>query len=145
MKSILLVTMVFSLLIGTSSGAGAQKKTKADSIHFFEGTGKDALVKAKAEHKYLFFDAYASWCGPCKTMEREVYTNSKVASYFNEKFIAIKVDMELGEGPMLLKKLPSVDGYPSLLFFDSNGNLTKTILGSRNATDLLQEAKLVAR
>jgi len=49
--------------------------------------------------------------------------------------------MEKGEGPDLAKKYPSIDGYPSLLFFGSDGRLIKTILGSRTATVLVAEAK----
>ena len=114
-------------------------------IQFFQGTFKEALAKAKAENKCLFFDAYASWCGPCKTMDAEVYTDPKVAAYFAEKFIAIKVDMEKGEGPALAKRLTSINGYPSLLFFGPDGFATKTVLGSRSAEDFLAEAKLVAK
>jgi thiol:disulfide interchange protein len=114
-------------------------------IQFFQGTLKEARAKAKAENKAVFLDAYASWCGPCKTMDQEVYTDPKVGEYFRQHFIAIKVDMEKGEGPELAKKLPSIDGYPSLLFFGPDGFLTKTILGSRSADDFLAEARLVAR
>lgn len=102
-------------------------------------------MKAKGEHKCIFLDAYASWCGPCKTMDREVFVNPEVANYFNQKFVAIRIDMEKGEGPELAKKFSSIDGYPSMLFFDNEGHLAKTVLGSRAPTELLQEAKLVAK
>ena len=133
--------MLFSVLILSSLNTFCQERSKKDSIYFFTGTWKEAVAKAKNENKYLFLDAYASWCGPCKTMEREVYTDPKVAKYFNQKFISYKIDMEKGEGPDLSKKLTSIDGYPSLLFFDSNGNLNKTILGSRKAEDFLKVGK----
>lgn len=145
MKLFLTLSVLIPALFITTLKACGQEKSKKDSIHFFEGTWKATLGKAKAENKYIFLDAYASWCVPCKTMEREVYRDSKVAAYFNEKFIAIKVDMEKGEGPTLAKRFPSIDGYPSLLFFDPNGNLNKTILGSRHTEDFLKEAKLVAK
>jgi thioredoxin 1 len=114
-------------------------------IQFFTGTWKEAVAKSKAEHKCIFLDAYASWCGPCKTMDREVFVNPAVAEYFKNKFLAIRVDMEKGEGPALAKKFTSIDGYPSLLFFDNEAHLAKTILGSREPDEFLQEAKLVAK
>jgi thiol:disulfide interchange protein len=113
-------------------------------IGFFDGTWKEAKAKAKEDKKCLFLDAYASWCGPCKTMDKEIFTNTDVAHYFNEKFISLRIDMEKGEGPELAKKLQSIDGYPSMLFFNKDGSLVKTILGSRSVEELLQEAKLVA-
>jgi thiol:disulfide interchange protein len=123
-------------------GIAQEKKT---GIQFFDGSWKEAVAKAKAEHKCIFLDAYASWCGPCKTMDREVYVNPAVADYLDRKFVAVRVDMEKGEGPALAKKFTSIDGYPSLLFFDGDGQLAKTILGSRSPDEFLQEAKLVAK
>lgn len=112
-------------------------------IDFFEGTLKEAFAKARAEKKGVFFDAYAVWCGPCKNMELNVFTDSELGDYFNEHFVSIRVDMEKGEGPDLAKKFPSIDGYPSMLFLDSEGHVIKTLLGSRHIDELLAEGKLV--
>jgi thioredoxin 1 len=128
------------LWIGALSSLRAQGQ---DGVHFFDGTLKEALAKAQAEKKLVFFDAYASWCGPCKEMALHVYTESAVAEYFNDKFVSIMVDMEKGEGPDLIKKYTSIDGYPSLLFMNNKGQVIKTLLGSRDAPALLAEAKLV--
>ena|ERR1700722_965131 len=116
-------------------------QTKKTGIRFFSGDWKEVLIEAKRENKAIFFDAYASWCGPCKTMDSLVYTDPKAAAYFNKRYICFRIDMEKGEGPDLAKKYPSIDGYPSLLFFGSDGRLIKTILGSRTATVLVAEAK----
>ncbi len=122
--------------------AGAQE---ARGIVFFQGTFKEAIAKSKMEKKPLFLDAFAEWCGPCKTMDRDVYTDAEVGQFMNEHFVSIKIDMEKGEGPELMKRLPSINGYPSLLFFGPDGYLTKTILGSRNSKAFLAEARLVAK
>ena len=76
---------VFTLALLCLSAASGQNNPNG-GIRFFEGTLKEALAKAKKEGKFVFFDAYASWCGPCKTMENEVFTDSAVGAYFNEKF-----------------------------------------------------------
>lgn len=112
-------------------------------VVFFNGSLKEALSKAKAEKKGVFFDAYAVWCGPCKNMEMHVFTDSTLGSYFNEHFISVRIDMEKGEGPQLAKIYTSIDGYPSMLFLDSQGHVIKTLLGSRDIEDLLAEARLV--
>lgn len=135
--SVLLVIILINGLVASGQSNGG--------IQFFNGSWKEAVAKAQVEKKCIFLDAYASWCGPCKTMDKEVYSDSKVGKYFNEKFIAVKIDMEKGEGPELTKRFSSVDGYPSLLFFGSDGHLAKTILGSRPADEFLSEAKLVAK
>ena len=124
--------------------AGAQSESH-EGIDFFNGTLKEAIAKAKAENKFVFFDAYASWCGPCKAMDKDVFTDNTVAAYLNAKFVSIRVDMEKGEGPVLAKKYASINGYPSLLFLENGGMPLKTLLGSRDAEEFLAEAKLVAK
>ncbi len=141
-NSLLSLAFLIYLFIGKNFTANAQ--TITGGINFFEGTLKEAIVKAKAENKCIFLDAYASWCVPCKTMDKEVYTDSTIGKYFNSKFISVRIEMEKGDGPRLSKILTSIDGYPSLLFFGRDGNLTKTILGSRTADIFLKEAELVA-
>lgn len=137
------VILLLTLLLSATT-ACSQAQAPKTKIDFFEGSFGDALKKAKAERKRIFLDAYASWCGPCKAMERDVFTDPAVADFFNANFISLHIDMEKGEGPALAERLPSINGYPSLLFFDADGNLNKTILGSRHTDEFLAEAKLAA-
>lgn len=57
----------------------------------------DIKAKAKAEHKLIFIDCYASWCGPCKMMERDVYPDAKVGAAVNAGFISVKVQFDRTE------------------------------------------------
>ncbi len=44
-----------------------QSKDSSKVIHFENGLSWEQIKeKAKAEHKYIFVDCYATWCGPCK-------------------------------------------------------------------------------
>jgi thioredoxin 1 len=137
---LLTIPLILLLLSATCSSSFAQQRKAG--IHFFTGTMEEALAKAKKEKKHLFFDAYASWCGPCKYMDSAIYTRADIGTFFNQYYISVRMDMEKGEGPSLAKKFKSVDGYPSLLFFGSDGFLIKTLLGSRSSTSFLKEARL---
>jgi thioredoxin-related protein len=89
----------------------------------FESLPFDALVKKAAqENKMIFIDCYTSWCGPCKQMDREVFTNQEVGDYYNKHFISTRVDMEKGEGPVL-DKFFKVQAYPTLIFLDKTGQV----------------------
>lgn len=110
--------------------------SKAQGIQFFEGTWKDAMAKAKAEDKLLFVDAYAKWCGPCKAMAKNVFTQAKVGDYFNANFINLKLDMEEVDGVTFGHKYP-VSAYPTLMFIDGDGKVVKTVKGGQQVDGLI--------
>lgn len=101
-----------------------------DGIHFFKGSFKEAQELAAKEHKIIFMDAYTSWCGPCKRMARDVFSNAEVGKFFNKHFVNIKVDMEKGEGPRLAGKY-RISSYPTLLFLDEKGDVVHAAKGGR--------------
>ncbi|MDC0231532.1 thioredoxin family protein [Aureispira] len=112
-----------------------------DGITFFEGTFKEAKALAAKEHKIIFMDAYASWCGPCKRMAKEVFTNSEVGKFYNKHFINIKVDMEKGEGPGLSNKY-HVNSYPTLFFLDDKGEVVHVSKGGKPIDQFIELGKL---
>ena len=109
-------------------------------IEFLEGSFEDALTKAKLEGKLVFVDAYTTWCGPCKWLSKEVFPNEELGVFYNENFISIQIDMEQGEGIEFAKKY-SVRAYPTLIYFDENGNEIHRLLGARDALRLLNETR----
>lgn len=112
-----------------------------EGIVFFKGTLAEAQEKAAKERKLIFMDAYTSWCGPCKQMSRNVFTDAAVGVFFNKHFINIKVDMEKGEGPRLAGRY-RVNSYPTLLFLDDKGAVVHAAKGSRPADQFLGLGKM---
>lgn len=106
-------------------------------IKFENGNWNEVVAKAKAENKLIFMDAYTTWCGPCKMLQKKVFPDAALGTFFNKQFINIKVDMENGEGPSLAAKYP-VRGYPTLMFIDPNTlKVVNSVLGYREANQLL--------
>lgn len=102
---------------------------------------KKILKQAKKENKPIFVDAYTTWCGPCKIMDKEVFTDEKVANYFNDHFINVKMDMEKQEGNQL--KLDwEVKAFPTLLFFDIDGNIMHRVVGAYKADEFLMYSEM---
>ena len=122
----------------------ASTATKTDGIQFTEASWKEILKKAKAEKKVIFLDAYASWCGPCKMLQKQVFTKKEVGDFYNSKFINVKMDMEKGEGPALSEVYP-LEAYPTLLFIDADGRVLKKFIGAPKAEELIAIGKSVGK
>lgn len=111
-------------------------------IRFFEGTFEQALRQADKEKKVVFVDAYASWCGPCKAMSRNVFTDREVGIYFNANFVNLQIDWEGPLGSRLQAKYP-IRAYPTLIYLDSKGTPLAVTEGYQNAAALLNQARSV--
>lgn len=111
-----------------------------ETINFQDTSFKEILAKAKKEKKLVFMDAYASWCGPCKLMEKNIFTLPAVKEYYNANFINARFDMEKGEGRDIAVKY-GVRSYPSFLFINGDGELVMQNFGYMGEQDFLAIAK----
>ncbi len=142
-KSILItITILASCLLSYSfySGTHVSKNSSESGIQFTSVSFDEALKLAKKEKKNIFLDAYASWCGPCKMLKRNVFPQKEVGDFFNTNFINMAIDMEQGEGPQLARKY-NVQAYPTLLFINSKGEVVGTAVGYHQAEELIAVGK----
>ncbi len=107
-----------------------QDMINPEGIQFEDLSFEETLAKARQEEKLVFVDCYTSWCGPCKMMSKQVFTQKYIGEYFKEHFISLKVDMEKGEGPDLAKKY-DVKAYPTMLVLTPDGTVKYKILGGQ--------------
>jgi len=115
-------------------------QTFGQGIVFNNGSWESNLQKAKSENKLIMLDAYASWCGPCKAMDKKTFTDAEVGTFFNENFVCVKMDMEKGKGPMLQKKY-KLTAYPTIYFIDGKGKKVHENKGYLNPTEFLELGK----
>lgn len=137
-----LASLCLLVLFTATSFAPADDNEVSAGIKFTEARWANILKQAKAQKKVIFLDAYASWCGPCKLLQKNTFTQKSVGDLFNKRFINVKMDMEKGEGPALAQVYP-LEGYPTLLFIDGNGRVVKRVMGYMGADDLIGVAKSV--
>ncbi|MEO6169089.1 MAG: thioredoxin fold domain-containing protein [Chitinophagales bacterium] len=101
----------------------------SQNVNFDQGTWEEVLQKAKAENKYIMVDAFTTWCGPCKRMDAEKFhNNQEVADFLNTNFISFKADCEKSPTAAMAIKF-KVMSYPTLLFFNPQGELISRSLG----------------
>ena len=134
MKKIMLLTAVLAFI---GSVALAQND---QGIKFEKGTFAEILAKAKAQKKLVFMDVYASWCGPCKRMAAEVFTQKKVGDYFNATFVNAKFDAEVGEGRTIAARY-GVNAYPTFLLLNGDGKLGGKMVGGSPADEFIRQVK----
>lgn len=106
-------------------------------IHFTDSSWNQLLAEAKSEHKLIFMDAHTTWCGPCKWMDKNVFSKAEVAAVYNRNFINAYTDMEKGEGIELRKKY-EVKAYPTFLFINGEGEVVHKAVGQSSIEEFIQ-------
>ncbi|HEV3118933.1 MAG TPA: thioredoxin family protein [Gemmataceae bacterium] len=120
---------------GRSTDLGACRLQAAD-LGFYIGSAapktedlkweKDcatALKRAAAEKKPVLIMMTATWCGPCKMLEKETL-NDPWVRYFLSDFIVVKAYEDKD-----VEKKYGFAGYPTLVFTDSSGKAAYTTTG----------------
>ena len=133
-------SLLFALVFVSSLSVFGQE---AEGIKFIMEDLSQAQSLAKTSDKIIFVDAYTTWCGPCKMMDRSTFKDVEVAKYYNKNFVNIKMDMEKGKGPSFAQK-HSVRGYPSLLFLNAGGELVHRSLGFQDSKKFLKLGQIAA-
>src|SRR2546421_11430127 len=110
---------------------------------------QQVLGKAKTENKFVFVDCFATWCGPCKLMDKEVYPKESVGNYINEKFISVKAQMDTSKqdngqvknwyaSARDLRQQYKVTAFPTYLFFTPEGKIVHRGVGAVRDSDFLR-------
>ncbi|PKL80568.1 MAG: hypothetical protein CVV27_00175 [Candidatus Melainabacteria bacterium HGW-Melainabacteria-1] len=96
------------------------------------------LDSAKSRNKYVMVQFYATWCGYCKKMDQEVFTDSKVLGTLDKHFVPIRV-VESSEqkvsyqGKSVSEKeltaMHGVQGFPTMVFMNTEGEVIGKIPG----------------
>src|SRR5215213_5456884 len=57
-------------------------------------TLQQAEESNKKLQKPILIDLYTDWCGWCKVMDKQTYSNKQVAAYIMDKFYPVKLNAE---------------------------------------------------
>ena len=143
MKWLLTMSMILIAMVAEAKDPENRSDNENISgIEFHSGTWKEALEKAEKEGKPIFLDISASWCGPCNMLKENTFSNAEVGKYYNENFINVLIDGEKGEGPQLASKY-SITGYPTMIYFNSKGEIIARTSGYRDPATFVEMGKTV--
>ncbi len=91
-KKLALILLVLPLLVITSF-VPIKNQTSKPELKWYGWN--EGYAKAVKEGKIVLVDAYTDWCGWCKKMDRDTYTDADVIKKLNEHFIPIKFNPEI--------------------------------------------------
>lgn len=133
----------FFIAILLVTGIVYKQDAIAQGIIFQDLTLKQAMSKAAdpAAPKMIFVDCYTSWCGPCIEMAKQEFPRKVSGDFFNPKFIAVKYDMEKGEGIDIRKKY-DVNMFPTFLILNAQGEEINRVVGKAVAEEFIEKVKV---
>lgn len=140
MKNILYIAFTAITLVVVYAFANPKvdfKSDTTDGIQFYKGTWEEAVQLAKKENKLIFLDVYATWCGPCKQLKKNTFSNTEVGTFYNQHFVNVALDGEQGEGKISMQKY-GLSSFPSLLFIDNNGKVVGQTSGYHNPDQFIE-------
>mgnify|MGYP005620608781 FL=1 len=111
-----------------------------------------ALELQKNTPKNIMIDIYTTWCGPCKMLDKNTFTNKDLITFVNANYYAVKFNAEGNESVNYKNRLfenPNYDpakakrrnsahqfsqylgvrAYPTIVFLDDNAELIAPIPG----------------
>ncbi len=119
---------------------------------------EEAVEAQKKEPRKIMIDVYTHWCGPCKMMMKNTFTNADVINYINKYYYAVKFDAESPDalyfkgtdysnptydpnkkgrnGVHEFSRALNVQAYPTLVYMDEELNVLAPISGYRTPPQL---------
>jgi thiol-disulfide isomerase/thioredoxin/Flp pilus assembly protein TadD len=109
-------------------------------VPFIEGRPfAEVLRRATAEKKAVMLDVVASWCGPCKIMDKTTFSDPGVVDWAKKNVISARVDAEKGEGRRISARYQAFS-FPTVVFLDGDGNEIDRLVGGYGAVDFRRAA-----
>jgi len=138
MKSVLSVsiTLCFFFFIFIINNLPVQ----AQGVKYIEQSWEKVLAKAEETNQPILLYFHASWCQPCRRMERKVLSKKRVGKFNNKHFVSFSVDVDKKTGKRLAEKY----GYravPAFLFLNPNAEVMDATIGYQKRKPFIQAGK----
>ncbi len=146
--------LLFIILLSALFAVPAQSQVRWQSIE------QASQVDVKTNKKLFFVDFSTSWCGWCKKMDRDTFSDPVVAAILNKYYIPVKFDAEGSASftwndvkysntqtpgqkaqihPFSRAILGQKIGFPSFAIFNRERGLTQILQGYQGAYDFAMQ------
>lgn len=148
MKKILILSLI---VIAISYSAFSQNETSLVKWYTID----EALKLNEKTPKKIFIDMYTDWCGWCKTMDKNTFSNPQIAEYLNKYYYPVKFNAETRQDITYKGKVyknnsagsrPAHDfaitltngqlSYPTSAYLDGESKLLTTVPGYLAPADI---------
>ncbi len=160
MKKLYFIPILILLFVLTITNfANAKTSSKSPSATELKWTTMDkAIADAKANNKkFIFVDLYTDWCGWCKKMDENTFTDPGIQDLLNSNFTSVKFNAEsknvvsfndksysfvktgargANQLAIDLGSLGGRLGYPTLVVLDANGTKIQSFAGYKDVETL---------
>lgn len=128
------------------------KEKKKPQIEWM--TIEQAYEQSKTNPRKILIDIYTDWCGWCKVMDKQTFTNAEVVSYINQHFYPVKFNAEQrnsielagekfdflmrgGKGvhELALRLTNNQPSYPTVVFVDERLQVIQPVPGFMKAKE----------
>ena len=146
MKKIVFGTLCMLLVsfLGLSQQTKQRAAASEPKIRWL--TMEQAYAFNQTKPRKFMIDLYTDWCGWCKVMDKNTFTNAKVIDYVNKTYYAVKFNAEQAEdvtlGAKKYKFLPQAKAhelavtflngqmsYPNIVFLDEKMGMIQPVPG----------------
>jgi thioredoxin-related protein len=154
MKRISLAVLAALVFVGLTSMKTPDPVKKPENTVVKWLTFEEAIEKSKKEKKKFFIDVYTDWCGWCKVMDKNTFSDPAVAQMLNEKFYPVKFNAEQreeitfngttfkyvesgrsGYHELAAALLNNQLSYPTVVFVDENFTSVSPLAGYKKAEE----------
>lgn len=149
MKALTALFAIFLIQAALTSAQPKQTNSIADSK--IQWVALDDLQELnKKEPRKVFIDIYATWCGPCKLMDKKTFADPTIVQYVNDHYYAVKLNGEGKKQVNIFGKTMTeaelaysfqIRGYPSIVFMDESMQPYEPVAGYIPAQNFIKMLK----
>ena len=146
---VLVGLIIVLVIVGAFSAGPNSRQSKVESK--IQWVTLDELQQLnKTEPRKVFIDIYATWCGPCKLMDKKTFADPSIVEYVNDNYYAVKLNGEGKKEVNIFGKTMTeaelayafkIRGYPSVVFMTEELQPYQPVAGYIPAKEFIRMLK----